>query len=296
MTDTFTPSLQLDLQATGGNASTWGMIANVQYQKLEAAITGDNGYAGGAGGISLTGLTTLALTSTNGAVNQSSQLLYPFVGSIVATCTVTIPGVLKIGWAANFTSGGSNVILTTGGGAALTLPPNSSWTMFYCDGTNVTAPGVGFGTNGATGMAVDQYGDITVGYNAGEGGNITAQGAITGSWVAGSFGTFTSAGTTLATATLLQGPLTAPFWGASQTSYVVNTVANAGVRLNPNTPVGTIVEVLNNSGSNPLFVYPPNSSSNINGFAAGLPHQIIQGSVLLGQRFWRLTTLNWFTL
>ena len=137
--DTFTTSLRFQLQGTGNNSGTWGAIADTQYQLLEAAITGDNGYAGGAGGLSIAGLTTYTLTVANGSADQARQLLYPFVGALTANCTVTLPGVVKIGWAMNATTGGHNVILTTGSGAALTLASSTGWTFFYCDGTNVSA-------------------------------------------------------------------------------------------------------------------------------------------------------------
>ena len=140
MADTYTTSLRLQLQAFNGNNNTWGAIADIQYQLLEAAITGDNGYAGGAGGINIAGLTTYSLTVNQGTADQSRQALYPFVGALAADCTVTIPGVAKIGYAYNATTGGKNVILKVGAGGTITLAPGSGWTVFYCDGTNVTTP------------------------------------------------------------------------------------------------------------------------------------------------------------
>jgi hypothetical protein len=44
--DTFTSSLRIQLQGTGNNSDIWGDIADTQFQKLEAAITGDNGFSG----------------------------------------------------------------------------------------------------------------------------------------------------------------------------------------------------------------------------------------------------------
>lgn len=149
MADTFTPSLRIQLMTTGGDSGIWGTIANTQFASYEAAITGDNGFLGGTGGIDLTGLTTYTLTANNGIADQARELLYPFIGTISAPCTVTIPGVVKIGWTLNTT--GQNVILTTGGsGANLTLLPNLGWTFFYCDGTNVTAPQLSLGSLGPT--------------------------------------------------------------------------------------------------------------------------------------------------
>ena len=138
--DTFSTSLRLQLQGTGNNNALWGVIADNQFQNISDAITGDNGYAGGVGGINLAGLTTYTLTANNGTSDQARQQLYPFVGALSAACTVTIPGVVKIGQVLNATTGGQNVILTTGGaGGVLTVPPDGNWRSYYCDGTNVIA-------------------------------------------------------------------------------------------------------------------------------------------------------------
>lgn len=135
MSDTFTSSGRIQLQGTGNNNATWGAIADTQFQNLEAMITGDNGYGGG--GINLTGLAAYTLTANNGTADQARQQLYPFTGTLSAPCTVTLPGVVKIGWAVNATAGNQNVILTTGGGSSIAIGANSYWVPFYCDGTNV---------------------------------------------------------------------------------------------------------------------------------------------------------------
>ena len=170
MADTFTSSLRLQLQQTGANATTWGAIADTQFQKLESAVTGDNGFGAG-GGIDLTGQTsgTFALTTNNGTLDQAAQLLYPFVGVLTANFTVLIPGVVKMGWVLNQTSGGHDVILRVGSGSALTIPPGGEWTFFYCDGTNVIAPAISF----ASGI-----GPITVNGNATINGTATISGAL----------------------------------------------------------------------------------------------------------------------
>jgi hypothetical protein len=139
--DTYSVSLRLQLQGYGNNSNTWGGILDTQLQLVEAAITGDNGYAGGSGGININGLTAYSLTVNQGTADQARQLLYPFVGTLTANCTVSIPGVVKIGWALNATSGGYAVVLqVSGAGASVTLPSGCGWTLFYCDGTNVTVP------------------------------------------------------------------------------------------------------------------------------------------------------------
>jgi hypothetical protein len=103
-------------------------------------------------------LTTYTLTIANGLTDQSRQKLYPFVGALTGDCTVTIPSVVKIGWALNATTGSHNVILKTaiGGGGTLTLAPGLGWVPFYCDGANVSSPVVG--STALTTLGVDAGG------------------------------------------------------------------------------------------------------------------------------------------
>ena len=269
MADTFTTSLRLQLQTTGGNAGTWGSIADTQYQLLEAAITGDNGYAGGAGGISLTGLTTYSLTVANGTTDQSRQLLYPFVGVLPGACTVTIPGVVKIGWAANLTTGGFGVALTTGSGMPLVLGPGSGWVLFYCDGVNVVPVPASFGNqvNANAGARFDKYGNLTVAWDptSGFGGNGTFGATLTGYWVATSVqASVSAAGTNIATATAL----------TSQLVFISAASAGQGVVLNNVTPFDAVTEIVNYTAQ-VVNLYPPNDSvSTLNGAAIAAPTQI----------------------
>jgi len=120
--------------------NAWGALNNTNFTLIGQAVTGDNGYAGGSGGVNIAGLTTYTLTANAGASNQARQLLWPFVGALTGNCTVTVPASVKVGYVLNATTGGHNVILTTGSGTTLVVSPGPKWTLFYCDGTNVTAP------------------------------------------------------------------------------------------------------------------------------------------------------------
>lgn len=231
MSDTFTPSLRLQLQATGNNQGTWGTIADTQYSNLEAAITGDNGYAGGSGGVSIAGLTVYTLTANNGTADQARELLYPFVGALAGDCTVTVPKTVKIGFAANFTTGGHNVILTSGSGGTLTLPPATTWTLFYCDGTNVGSVPL------STALKILSCGYLVQATNTGISAN----------------------GTTLAAGTLL----TAVY---NQVSTAGG--GNVALTLNTNQAIDSRVWVINPTASN-LTVFPCDAGSQINALGAG---------------------------
>lgn len=159
----FDPLLGLAEPTPGSPAArnTWGATLNTNFTLIGQAITGDNSYGSGVGGINIAGQSTFALSVTTGASNEARQLLYPFVGALIAPCTVTIAASVKIGWALNATTGAQDVILTSGGGAQLTLPPDELWHLFYSDGQgNVTSPGAAFGNFSPAGTTT--VGGLTV--------------------------------------------------------------------------------------------------------------------------------------
>jgi cytoskeletal protein CcmA (bactofilin family) len=163
--------------------NSWGTVLDQQFTLLGQAITGDNGYGGGVGGINIAGLSTYALTATAGASNQARQLIYPFVGALSAACTVTIPATVKVGWVINATTGGQNVILTAGGGTQLTLPANKFWYFFYSDGTgNVISPSLALQGGLITGATLNPTslttGALTVTGAATVDGQLTVDGAL----------------------------------------------------------------------------------------------------------------------
>lgn len=132
MTDTYSTSLRFIYQQDGTNATTWGDETNTNWTLVEQAITG-------AAAITLTG-TTFVLTSSNGATDQARSAVYNFQGSLGGPCTVTIPPVVKLGWANNATIGGFGILLTTGVGGGANAALNAGWSLFFCDGTNVMVP------------------------------------------------------------------------------------------------------------------------------------------------------------
>ncbi len=133
---TYTTDLRFPIMTPGDPSvtNTWGTILNSFIQVLETAVTG-------ASAISLAGLTSYSLTVANNAPDQARQSVYNFTGALTAACTVTIPQVPKTGFVWNQTTGGQDVILTTGatGGENLSVPPGYMM-IFVCDGTNVVGP------------------------------------------------------------------------------------------------------------------------------------------------------------
>lgn len=134
---TYTPSLRFAIMTPGDPAvrDQWGQIRDTTVTLYEQAIVGNSP-------ISIDGMTSYTLTANNNASDQARQALYSFAGALTGNCTVTIPPVPRIGWAANYTTGGYNVVLTTGSGITATLAPGLTY-FFDCDGINVSPASLG---------------------------------------------------------------------------------------------------------------------------------------------------------
>lgn len=144
MADTFTSRLRLQQPTVGADSNTWGGILNTDWQLVDDA-------AQGVATIDLTGLTTYTLTSNNGSADQARMAFYLFTGALTANCTVTIPDIDRVGWAANQTTGGYNVILTNGKSTSLTLQT----------GVGGSTPAQTFYSASASGVYDPMFGKLT---------------------------------------------------------------------------------------------------------------------------------------
>ncbi len=155
MATTYTPLIRAAQMTTGDPAvrNAWGPIANAWMVVAEQAIMGN-------ATINIAGLTTYSLSVANNAADQSRLKMWNFSGALAADCTVTVPGIQRVGWAQNGTTGGFNVILTTGGGTTITI--QSGKTYFYtCDGSNLSL--ISFATAGLSALASCEVGTSTTG-------------------------------------------------------------------------------------------------------------------------------------
>ena len=137
MAEPTTPNLGLIVPNTGDLVGTWGSAA------LNVDLVGLDGMLGGLTTISLSGTSTVTLT-TNGATfaptsgpNQSQNALISLTGAISGTNTIvlTMPGIYRF---FNGINDFTHVVLVTSVGAGLHvgLPPGEFHTLFH-DGTNV---------------------------------------------------------------------------------------------------------------------------------------------------------------
>jgi hypothetical protein len=145
MTTAYTPQFRF-IQPSIGTAdtkNTWGTLLNTDMSLVEQAIAG-------VVTVSVNGLSSLTLTASNGASDQSRPYAIIFTGTpsgSPASCTVTIPSVIKFGLVQNQAIG--TVVLTTGAGNTLSLlGPNNGYAPYACDGTNVFVPGAGSQSSG----------------------------------------------------------------------------------------------------------------------------------------------------
>jgi|SRR5271166_5398512 len=130
---TYTNFLKYTQPQVGGPADigTWGNELNTDLQLIE-------NVAIGVPGIAIGGLTTYTLSVNNGATDDYKAAIWKFTGALSGTCTVTIPSNIRPFAVVNATTGGFNVILTTGSGSTFTVAPNSNTYFGFCDGTNTT--------------------------------------------------------------------------------------------------------------------------------------------------------------
>jgi hypothetical protein len=155
MTTTYTPSLRLWEGQPGDVAirNSWGTALNENQVLLESAILG-------TAQVNIAGLATYSLTTANGASDQSRPLIQQFTGALTSNCTVTIPNVPKLSQAINATTGGFDVILTSGSGTTIIIPPDGLPYSYQCDGAGdifitTIQPGPYFGDFKFNGLAVE---------------------------------------------------------------------------------------------------------------------------------------------
>lgn len=172
--------------------------------------------------VSIAGLTTLTLSTANNSADQARYLAQNYTGALTGNCTVTMPNVNRVGWAVNSTTGGHNVILTTGGGTNATIPPDGHWYFWQADGaTNTALIPIGFGALAATTVTATTVTATT--------GNITTVNATTGNitTVASTTGNITTVNAT--TVTTGVGNITTVNAGTLSTSGLATVAALASV-------------------------------------------------------------------
>ena len=138
MASTYTPSLRINLMATGDQSGTWGATTNTNFQyAIEEGICGVTA-------VSLAGQTSpYSLTTSNTGADQARSAVLQFTGGIASNFTVYSPAntgsglVPKVYIVANNTTGGYSITMQIAGGSGTGVTiPNGQTYIVYTDGTN----------------------------------------------------------------------------------------------------------------------------------------------------------------
>lgn len=156
MASTYSPSLRLELMATGDQSGTWGNTTNTNLGTLlEQAITGYLSVAQGD-------VANLTLTTVNGGSDQARNAVVNITGALTAARNVVVQTAAKVYLIKNNTTGGFNLTAKTASGTGVEIAPGTArWV--YSDGTNVVdgQPGLSMGyttTATAAGTTTLTYG------------------------------------------------------------------------------------------------------------------------------------------
>jgi len=151
MASTYSPLLRLELIGSGDQAGLWGNTTNVNLGTLlEQAIAG-------VGLITLTASTDYALTSLNGAPDNSRNAVLSFSGSPGATTNIVIPASQKLYVVRN--GADKDLIFKTSAQTGGVTVKAGDATLVFCDGTSalngIATNNVGLLTvsGGGTGVA-----------------------------------------------------------------------------------------------------------------------------------------------
>ena len=135
MASTYTPSLKIELMATGDQVNEWGTTTNSNFENgLEQAIVG-------RGVVEYTSDANKTITLTESNSSQDARNLFLYVDTdmsttLTATRDLIVPTIEKTYIVHNDTAGGQSIRVKTSGGTGITIP-NSKKALLYVDGTNV---------------------------------------------------------------------------------------------------------------------------------------------------------------
>lgn len=144
MASTYSSRLRLELIGTGDQSGSWGTTLNLQLGTLiEQAIAG-------CSVITIPTNADYTLTVSNGASDQARNAILQVVSAVALTTTraVIVPAVSKTYVVANGTTGGQGILVKPAAGTGIIVPSGASQ-LLYCDGVNVNAAGLPWGSNAA---------------------------------------------------------------------------------------------------------------------------------------------------
>jgi len=127
MPSTYDPLLRLELQATGENATTWGVKTNTNLDLLAESIAG-------AVTLNVAGSGDYTLSTANGAEDEARQAILVLTGLLTGNRNIIVPSSPKNYTVINNTTGAFTVTLKQSAGTGLVLGASGS-TITVCTST-----------------------------------------------------------------------------------------------------------------------------------------------------------------
>lgn len=152
MSSTYSALLQLELMADGEKNNTWGDVANVTFNLIEAAIAG-------VASISLTN-TNYTLSVNNGSSDEARCSTLVLSGTLTGNVAVIIPNKTKKYTIVNATTGAYTVTAQTASPTLSTVVPQGAITDILVDGANNVKPIAPIALNGALNAAGNVIADV----------------------------------------------------------------------------------------------------------------------------------------
>ena len=151
MASTFVNDLRLNEQATGDNSGSWGTVTNTNLELIAEA------FSFGTEAIT-TNANTHETLIADGATDPGRSMFLRYTGTLDSPCTITISAgssstdftISKLWFIENATTGGENIIITSGSGANVTIPAGDV-KVIYTNGA------------GASGAVVDAFASLSRG-------------------------------------------------------------------------------------------------------------------------------------
>jgi hypothetical protein len=133
MPSSYSPLLGIELIQTGEQSGNWGNTTNNNLGTLlEQAIAQQSN-------ITVSGSSYNLVSTPNGTAYESRSMALRIIGTLSVSCNVVCPAKQKLYVVRNATTGGQNIVMTTGTGTTVTVA-NGATAIVYCDGTDVIDP------------------------------------------------------------------------------------------------------------------------------------------------------------
>jgi hypothetical protein len=133
MPSSYSNLLGIELIQTGEQSGNWGNTTNNNLGTLlEQAIAAQSD-------ITVSGSSYTLVSAPNGTAYESRSMALRIIGTLSVSCNVVCPAKQKLYVVRNATTGGQNIVMTTGSGTTITVA-NGATAIVYCDGTNVIDP------------------------------------------------------------------------------------------------------------------------------------------------------------